>query len=69
MIFIRNVLIYMTREAQEEIFRRLYESLEDHGYLILGKTETILGDASKLFKLYDLVARIYVKNMGGDLHG
>ena len=69
MIFIRNVLIYMTREAQEEIFKRLYDSLEDHGYLILGKTETILGNASKLFKLYDLVARIYVKNLGGELHG
>ncbi|MDK2984076.1 MAG: chemotaxis protein methyltransferase CheR [Thermococcaceae archaeon] len=58
MIFIRNVLIYMTKEAQEEIFRRLYDSLEDHGYLILGKTETILGDASKLFKLYSLVGRV-----------
>lgn len=62
MIFIRNVLIYMTREAQEQVFQNLYESLEDHGYLILGKTETILGNAARLFKLYDLVARIYVKN-------
>ncbi|ASJ02876.1 chemotaxis protein [Thermococcus profundus] len=62
MIFIRNVLIYMTREAQEQVFSNLYESLEDHGYLILGKTETILGNAARLFKLYDLVARIYVKN-------
>ncbi len=69
MIFIRNVLIYMTKDAQEEIFRRLYDSLEDHGYLILGKTETILGNASRLFKLYDLVARIYVKKSGGGVHG
>ncbi|WP_010477557.1 CheR family methyltransferase [Thermococcus zilligii] len=62
MIFIRNVLIYMTKEAQEGVFRKLYDSLENHGYLILGKTETILGNAAQLFKLYDLVARIYVKN-------
>ncbi|AEH25208.1 CheR family methyltransferase [Pyrococcus yayanosii] len=62
-IFIRNVLIYMNREAQEEIFMKLYESLEDHGYLILGKTETILGKSAHLFKLYDLVARIYKKNL------
>ncbi|AMQ17804.1 CheR family methyltransferase [Thermococcus peptonophilus] len=61
MIFIRNVLIYMTKEAQESVFRKLYDSLEDHGYLVLGKTETILGSAARLFKLYDLVARIYVK--------
>ncbi|NJE61478.1 protein-glutamate O-methyltransferase CheR [Thermococcus sp. 21S7] len=62
-IFIRNVLIYIKREAQEEIFKKLYDSLEDHGYLILGKTETILGDSTRLFKLYDLVARIYKKNL------
>ncbi|RLF90907.1 protein-glutamate O-methyltransferase CheR [Thermococci archaeon] len=68
-IFIRNVLIYMNREAQEEIFKKLYDSLEDHGYLILGKTETILGDATKLFKLYDLVARVYKKNLEVKGHG
>ena len=63
-IFIRNVLIYIKREAQDEIFQKLYTSLEDHGYLILGKTETILGNSTRLFKLYDLVARIYKKNLG-----
>ncbi|MFA4640802.1 CheR family methyltransferase [Pyrococcus kukulkanii] len=68
-IFIRNVLIYMNREAQEEIFKKLYDSLEDHGYLILGKTETILGNAAKLFKLYDLVARVYKKNLEVKGHG
>ncbi|WP_297479928.1 protein-glutamate O-methyltransferase CheR [Thermococcus sp.] len=68
-IFIRNVLIYIKREAQEEIFAKLYNSLEDHGFLILGKTETILGNAAKLFKLYDLVARIYRKNLEVKRHG
>ncbi|AEC52047.1 chemotaxis protein methyltransferase [Pyrococcus sp. NA2] len=68
-IFIRNVLIYMSKEAQEEIFKKLYNSLEDHGYLILGKTETILGKASNLFKLYDLVAKVYVKNLEVKRHG
>lgn len=63
-IFIRNVLIYMSKEAQEDIFRKLYDSLEDHGYLILGKTETILGRSANLFKLYDLVAKVYKKNLG-----
>ncbi|ACJ16683.1 cheR chemotaxis protein methyltransferase [Thermococcus onnurineus NA1] len=68
-IFIRNVLIYVKRDAQEEIFAKLYDSLEDHGYLILGKTETILSNAAKLFKLYDLVARIYRKNLEVKGHG
>ncbi|ANF23568.1 CheR family methyltransferase [Thermococcus piezophilus] len=68
-IFIRNVLIYIKKDAQEEIFEKLYDSLEDHGYLILGKTETILGNAAKLFKLYDLPARIYRKNLEVKGHG
>jgi len=65
-IFIRNVLIYVKKDAQEDIFARLYNSLEDHGYLILGKTETILGNSARLFKLHDLIARIYRKNLGGE---
>ncbi|WP_148883503.1 CheR family methyltransferase [Thermococcus aciditolerans] len=68
-IFIRNVLIYIKRDAQEEIFAKLYDSLEDHGYLVLGKTETILGNAAKMFKLHDLVARIYRKNLEVKKHG
>lgn len=68
-IFIRNVLIYIKRDAQEEIFVKLYDSLENHGYLILGKTEAILGNAAKLFKLYDLSARIYRKNLGVKEYG
>ncbi|QDA31881.1 protein-glutamate O-methyltransferase CheR [Thermococcus indicus] len=68
-IFIRNVLIYIKRDAQEEIFAKLYDSLEDHGYLVLGKTETILGNAARMFKLHDLVARIYRKNLEVKKHG
>ncbi len=68
-IFIRNVLIYVKRDAQEEVFAKLYNSLEDHGYLVLGKTETILGNAARLFKLYDLIARIYRKNLEVKKHG
>jgi len=68
-IFLRNVLIYMEKEAQEKVFRQMYDALEDHGYLILGKTETILGNASHLFKLYDLPSRIYKKNLEVNYHG
>ncbi|EHR77513.1 chemotaxis protein [Thermococcus litoralis DSM 5473] len=68
-IFLRNVLIYMEKEAQEKVFRQMYEALENHGYLILGKTETILGNASHLFKLYDLPSRIYKKNLEVGYYG
>ena len=68
-IFLRNVLIYMKKEAQEKVFRQMYDALEDHGYLILGKTETILGSSSALFKMYDLLSRVYKKNLEVNRYG
>ncbi|AIF69318.1 hypothetical protein PAP_04535 [Palaeococcus pacificus DY20341] len=62
-IFLRNVLIYMTRQSQEKIFKNIYRSLQEDGYLILGTTESILGESSRLFKIYNLKARIYKKNL------
>lgn len=41
LILCRNVLIYMNRELQEEIYGALSEILFENGYLILGETETL----------------------------
>lgn len=62
-IFLRNVLIYMTHEAQGIVFKNIYSSLQDHGYLILGRTESIIGKFAYLFRLYDLSSRVYKKNL------
>lgn len=42
MIVCRNVLIYFTEEAKEEIFRKYYDSLAHKGVLFIGSTEQII---------------------------
>lgn len=42
MIVCRNVLIYFTDEAKEEVFRKFYQSLAAKGVLFIGSTEQII---------------------------
>ncbi len=42
LIVCRNVLIYFTEDAKDEIFKKYYESLADGGVLFIGSTEQIL---------------------------
>lgn len=42
MIVCRNVLIYFTEEAKDDIFRKFYKSLKPGGYLFIGSTEQII---------------------------
>lgn len=42
LIVCRNVLIYFTEEAKEEIFRKFYASLTPGGTLFIGSTEQIM---------------------------
>ncbi|MCM1262625.1 MAG: protein-glutamate O-methyltransferase CheR [Butyrivibrio sp.] len=42
MIVCRNVLIYFTEEAKEEVFRKFFKSLRSGGYLFIGSTEQII---------------------------
>lgn len=42
LIVCRNVLIYFTEEAKENIFNKFYQSLADGGVLFIGSTEQIL---------------------------
>jgi chemotaxis methyl-accepting protein methylase len=39
LVLCRNLLIYFNTEYQETIFEKLYHSLANHGYLILGEAE------------------------------
>jgi len=41
-IVCRNVLIYFTEEAKDEIFRKFYDSLKNKGVLFIGSTEQII---------------------------
>ena len=41
----RNVMIYFTEEAKDEIYAKFAESLNDDCYLFIGSTEQIIGSA------------------------
>ena len=41
-IVCRNVLIYFTDEAKDEVFKKYFQSLKPGGYLFIGSTEQIL---------------------------
>ncbi|MCM1040773.1 MAG: protein-glutamate O-methyltransferase CheR [Roseburia sp.] len=42
LIVCRNVLIYFTEEAKEEVFRKFYNSIKPGGFLFIGSTEQII---------------------------
>ena len=41
-IVCRNVVIYFTEEAKDEVFRKFFKSLKNGGYLFIGSTEQII---------------------------
>jgi two-component system CheB/CheR fusion protein len=56
----RNTLMYFTATAQSRILSNFHFALRDHGVLLLGKSETMLG-RSNLFEPIDLRRRVFAK--------
>ncbi len=61
LIICRNVIIYFDREAQDKLFAEFHGSLREGGILVLGKVETLLGDARDLFRPVSSRERIFRK--------
>ncbi len=59
MILCRNTLIYFTRPDQEKILRGIAHILPSGGILVLGKSETLVGDVRRFFTTVCPVERIY----------
>ena len=59
LILCRNVVIYFDRQTQEQLYLRLADALTPGGYLVLGKVETLLGEARSRFVTEDGRERIY----------
>ncbi len=57
----RNVMIYFSRRMHETVAKHLYDALRQGGYLMLGKTETLLGAPRDGFNVVDLENRILQK--------
>ena len=59
LIFCRNVVIYFDRDIQERLFRQFYDSLVPGGFLVMGKVETLIGEARLLFRPVNNRERIF----------
>jgi chemotaxis protein methyltransferase CheR len=62
LILCRNVVIYFRREAKKKLYLEFYNHLNDQGYLILGKTEIILGDARTKFHTVNSGEKVYQRS-------
>jgi chemotaxis protein methyltransferase CheR len=54
----RNVMIYFSRAMHDTVAMHLYSALRKGGYLMLGKTETLMGAPRDGFDVVDLENRI-----------
>ncbi|MEM0492966.1 MAG: protein-glutamate O-methyltransferase CheR [Candidatus Thermoplasmatota archaeon] len=61
LILCRNVVIYFTRDLQEVLYKDFYNALNPGGFFVMGKTETLVGEARELFIPYNLKERIFRK--------
>ena len=59
LIACRNVLIYFDRDTQERLFDVFHQVLAPDGFLMLGKVETLLGNARSCFAPVDARERIF----------
>ena len=61
LLICRNVIIYFEREAQDALFAAFHRTLAPDGFLVLGKVETLLGQARSLFTPVNARERIFRK--------
>ncbi len=62
LIMCRNVLIYIDRNFQSTILRKLYDQLKSGGYLIIGKVELLIGiPEAKFFESVSRDEHVYRK--------
>jgi chemotaxis protein methyltransferase CheR len=61
LVVCRNVIIYLERAAQDALFAHFHKTLASGGFLVLGKVETLLGEARGLFSPVNARERIFRK--------
>ena len=60
-VFCRNVFIYFDRSLQEQLLMKFYNGLKPDGFLIMGKSETLIREAGEIFEELDFSTRLYRK--------
>lgn len=63
-VICRNLLIYFSQDLQKKLFPTFHYSINDHGLLFLGKSESV-GHFSNYFKTIDKKWKIYKANFIG----
>lgn len=61
LLMCRNTVIYFNAEAKAKLYNDFYNIINKNGFLVLGKTEIILGPARELFQTFNSNERIYCK--------
>lgn len=61
LIMCRNVMIHFEHEVRDEVIGNFHEALQDHGLLVLGKSEAMTGPLEDLFELVEPRYKIYRK--------
>jgi chemotaxis protein methyltransferase CheR len=61
MVVCRNVLIYFEKEMQKKLLLSFHQALRRDGFLVLGKSEAIVGTVGTQFEPYLRRERIYRK--------
>lgn len=61
LIMCRNVLIHFEHEVRDEAMGNFFDSLQDRGLLVLGKSEALSGPLEEMFELVEPRCKIYRK--------
>jgi len=61
LILCRNVMIYFSREGQQQVHMHFYNALRPGGYFVSGKAEILSGEPSVKFKPLEVKTRVYQK--------
>ena len=56
-----NMMIYFSKDLQKRLYSKFYDALNRDGYFVMGKAETLVGDARDKFRSINSMERIYQK--------
>jgi two-component system CheB/CheR fusion protein len=69
LVVCRNVLIHFDHAVRNDVLKRFHAALGDHGLLILGKSEAVMGSALACYELVDPRNKIYRKTTSASPQG
>ena len=59
LILCRNVMIYFSDDQKAKLLMEFYNSLATGGYMVIGRTETLVGDSRTAFQAINSMERVY----------